>query len=65
MQKEIGKPNDDPSSAPESGTGVDATSGNKPSERSNNLGPTSASDRKHGAAKVEGSDDPSAAGEER
>lgn len=46
---------DDVSSAPESGTVRDNTSGNQPSDRCNQPGPTS----------KESGDDPSVAGEER
>ena len=64
MAKEQGRPADDPSSAPESGTVRDDTSGNAPSDRGVNPGqkrPTP--DRgKPGAPK---GDDPSVAGEER
>jgi len=51
-----GQPPDDVSSAPESGTVRDETSGNKPSDRNNNQGSPPAS---------QGQDKTSVAGEER
>lgn len=61
MANEKRRPADDPSSAPESGTPRDDTSGNAPSDRGLNPGQKSASGR--GAPRDK--DDPSVASEER
>ena len=53
--KKPGQPSDDVSSAPESGTVRDETSGNKPSDRGNNPGQKTNDQKK---------DDPSVASEE-
>ena len=58
-----GQPSDDVSSAPESGTVRDDTSGNKPSDRANR--PDSPADRaKHHPTNTQNKDDPSVANEE-
>jgi hypothetical protein len=63
--KKKNPPSDDVSSAPESGTGVDETSGNKPSDRGVNpahkQAPASGDKR---SADEQPNDDPSIAGEE-
>ena len=65
MAKQKGRPPDDPSSAPESGTPRDTTSGNNPSDRAND--PRAAPATAKGKQKRGGKqgDDPSVAGEER
>ena len=59
MAKKPGRPADDVSSAPESGTVRDETSGNQPSDR----GLDPAHQARHGGG--EDKDDPSVASEER
>jgi len=59
-----GQPADDPSSAPESGTVRDETSGNKPSDRNNRGETGSSSDQSRTGAGNAPRDDPSKAGEE-
>jgi hypothetical protein len=58
MPQKKGQPSDDVSSAPESGTVRDDTSGNQPSDRGLNPGQAN-------AAAGQGKDDPSVASEER
>jgi hypothetical protein len=60
MEQKHGRPPDDVSSAPESGTVRDDTSGNKPSDRGLNPG-QKATSQEQAVAK----DDPSIASEER
>ena len=64
MAKTTGRPPDDESSAPESGTVRDDTSGNQPSDRGLNLGQQSAG-KASGGARPQEKDDPSVASEER
>jgi hypothetical protein len=59
MTKQQERPLDDVSSAPESGTVCDDTSGNKPSDRNNRVSETDTVDESKQAK-----DDPSHAGEE-
>ena len=63
MPSPHGRPPDDPSSAPESGTERDPTSGNQPSDRAND--PRDPGRRATPAGQGQPSDDPSTAGEER
>jgi hypothetical protein len=64
MSKQHGRPPDDPSSAPESGTVRGPTSGNRPSDRNNDpRGPGPETDQHRAGARQP--DDPSVAGEER
>jgi hypothetical protein len=65
MAKHPAHPKDEVWSAPESGTVSDETSGNRPSDRTNDRGPTGAADGKHGIDNVKAGDDPAVAGEER
>ena len=64
MKSKVDRPLDDASSAPESGTVRDDTSGNQPSDRGLNPGQNSANkaSRKSGS---QDKDDPSVASEER
>ena len=62
MPTKRGQPPDDVSSAPESGTVRDETSGNQPSDRGVNLGQSTSSQTN--GAKI-AKDDPSIASEER
>ncbi len=64
MATQPGRPADDVSSAPESGTVRNDTSGNKPSDRGFNPGQTTGQDAKRSGA-PRGKDDPSVASEER
>ena len=57
-----GQPPDDPSSAPESGTVRDKTSGNQPSDRGVNPGQSSSPNQRNDPPEK---DDPSIASEER
>jgi hypothetical protein len=65
MAEHQGRPSDDVSSAPESGTVRDSTSGNQPSDR--NYDPRTMAEHEKGKftpGEVPGRDDPSYAGEE-
>jgi hypothetical protein len=65
MAEQHGRPSDDDSSAPESGTVRDSTSGNQPSDR--NFDPCTQAEHEKGQptpGEVLGRDDPSYAGEE-
>jgi hypothetical protein len=65
MASKPGRPPDDPSSAPESGTVCDETSGNRPSDRANAPQHTAVPDRnKHAHDGRRTGGDPSEAGEE-
>jgi hypothetical protein len=65
MAEHQGRPSDDESSAPESGTVRDSTSGNQPSDR--NFDPRTQAEHERGKptpGDVQGRDDPAYAGEE-
>ena len=64
MKSKADRPLDDVSSAPESGTVRDDTSGNQPSDRGLNPGQNSAN-KASGKSGLQDKDDPSVASEER
>ena len=67
MAAQRNKPTDDPSTAPESGTNRDRTSGNQPSNQPERSapGPSNTDAAKERDGKNRQPDDPSVAGEER